>query len=66
MRISSRPLRRRLALGRRGSTLPYLTVAILTLIAFVSVAVDWGRVTMVKSDMQRCADATARATWSCT
>jgi hypothetical protein len=45
---------------RSGSALPYVVVAMIGLIGVASIGVDWGHVEMVKTDMQRCADATAR------
>jgi hypothetical protein len=45
---------------RRGTALPYLVVAMIALIGIASIGVDWGHVQMVKTEMQRCADATAR------
>jgi hypothetical protein len=46
--------------ARPGTALPYLVVAMFALIGVASIGVDWGHVEMVKTDMQRCADATAR------
>ncbi len=46
--------------ARAGSALPYVVVSMIGLIGVASIGVDWGHVQMVKSDMQRCADATAR------
>jgi len=43
-----------------GSALPYIVVAMIALVGVASIGVDWGHVEMVKTDMQRCADATAR------
>jgi hypothetical protein len=40
--------------------LPYAVVAMLALVAVCSLAVDYGRVQLVKSELQRCTDATAR------
>ena len=45
---------------RAGSALPYVVVSLIGLIGVASIGVDWGHVEMVKTDMQRCADATAR------
>jgi hypothetical protein len=44
----------------RGSTLVYLTMAMVALIGFSSLAVDLGRVQVAKSELQRAADAAAR------
>jgi len=45
---------------RPGSALPYVVVSMIGLIGIASIGIDWGHVEMVKTDMQRCADATAR------
>ncbi|MDB5295784.1 MAG: hypothetical protein JWO31_1767 [Phycisphaerales bacterium] len=44
----------------RGVTLIYATVILLVLTGACSLAVDLGRVQLVKTELQRCADATAR------
>jgi Flp pilus assembly protein TadG len=49
-----------LRFGRRGSALVYLTVSMVALVAFVSLAVDVGRVQMVRGELQLAADAAAR------
>lgn len=46
--------------GRRGITLAYAMVMMVALAAFVSLAVDFGRVQMAKTELQRAADAAAR------
>ena len=45
---------------RRGSALVYLTVTMVALVAFVSLAVDLGRVQVVRGELQLAADAAAR------
>ena len=45
---------------RRGSALVYVTAAMATLLGFVSLAVDLGRVYVVRSELQLAADAAAR------
>src|SRR5688572_19678299 len=45
---------------RRGSALMYLTVTLVALVAFVSLAVDLGRVQLVRGELQLAADAAAR------
>lgn len=45
---------------RRGGVLIYITVALPALIALVSLGVDLGRVQLIKAELQRCADASAR------
>lgn len=45
----------------RGSTLVYAMIAIVPLIGIMSLGVDYGRVQMAKTELQRCADAAARA-----
>ena len=46
---------------RKGSVLVYATVAITALLGFCSLGVDFGRVALVKTELQRAADAAARA-----
>jgi hypothetical protein len=46
--------------ARRGSALIYLTVTMVALVAFVSLAVDLGRVQLVRAELQLAADAAAR------
>ena len=46
--------------GRRGISLVYLTVTVVALMAFVSLAVDVGRVYVAKAELQLAADAAAR------
>ena len=48
------------ASGRRGISLVYLTVTVVALMAFVSLAVDVGRVYVAKAELQLAADAAAR------
>ncbi|HEX8912250.1 MAG TPA: TadG family pilus assembly protein [Humisphaera sp.] len=45
----------------RGTTLIYMAVAMVAFAGFCSLAVDWGRVTLVKTELQAAADAAARA-----
>jgi Flp pilus assembly protein TadG len=45
---------------KRGSVLIYMTVGLPALIMFCSLAVDWGRVQLVKTQLQSAADAAAR------
>lgn len=45
---------------RRGATLIYVTVAMTVLMAIGSLAVDLGRVQVVKTELQRAADAASR------
>lgn len=45
---------------RRGSTLVYVGITIFALLGFCSLAVDLGRVYVVRSEMQLAADASAR------
>jgi Flp pilus assembly protein TadG len=47
---------------RRGSMMVYCIYIVLVSTAMISVAVDYGRMQMIKTQMQRCADATARGT----
>jgi Flp pilus assembly protein TadG len=59
-------MRRRLRLraagqGRSGLTLVYAIMMMTALCGFASLAVDWGRVQMMKTQLQRAADAAARA-----
>ena len=54
-----------MSLGRRqrhprGSALIWTTVVLVVLIGFCSLAVDWGRVQVVKTELRRTADAAAR------
>jgi len=53
------PPRARVA-TRRGSALVYLTMAMVALLAFASLAVDLGRVQLVRGELQLAADAAAR------
>jgi Putative Tad-like Flp pilus-assembly len=46
--------------ARRGLALIYSVLAMFVLVGICSLAVDYGRVQLIKSEMQRCADATAR------
>jgi hypothetical protein len=50
---------------RRGVTLVILTVLLLVLIAFVSLAVDFGRLRLARAQLQNSADASARASAWC-
>src|SRR3954464_3731204 len=45
---------------RRGMSLIYMAVAVPVLAGFCSLAVDWARVQLVKSELQAAADAAAR------
>ena len=45
---------------RSGSALIYVLAALTIMTAFASLAVDWGRVQLVKTELQRAADAAAR------
>ena len=45
---------------RRGSTLVWTTIGLIVLLAFASLAVDWGRVQLVRGEMRMAADAAAR------
>lgn len=45
---------------RRGSALVYAVTALVALGGFCSLAVDWGRVLVVRSELQQAADAAAR------
>lgn len=49
-----------LARGRRGAALVYVTATLVALLAFASLAVDLGRVYVVRSELQLAADAAAR------
>lgn len=63
MQLSGEPtlVKRRLHPGqRRGSILLYVLLLLTMFAAICSLAVDYGHVQFVKSEMQRCADATAR------
>src|SRR5688500_693251 len=46
---------------RAGVTLIYVTVIMALLMGVVSLAVDWGRVQLAKTELQSAADAAARA-----
>lgn len=48
-------------LGRHGSVTIYAVVALVALCGVCSLAVDWGRVQLAKTEMQRAVDAAARA-----
>src|SRR4051812_21561788 len=57
---SSRGRCRRGRAGRRpGSVLPYTVVAFMALLGVCSLALDWGYVQITKTELQRCAAATA-------
>lgn len=45
---------------RAGATLLYTTVALIGIIAMISLAVDWGRVQVAQTQLQAAADAAAR------
>lgn len=45
---------------KRGSALVYLMIVLTALTGFCSLAVDWGRVQVVKAELQLAADAAAR------
>ena len=51
----------RKAAPRRGAVLLYSVVMMVTLMAISSLAVDWGRVQMVKTQLRTAVDAAARA-----
>ena len=46
---------------RRGVAVVFVLVAMTAMLALASLAVDWGRVQLVKSELQRAADAAARS-----
>ncbi len=50
--------------ARRGAILIYSIYIMLLMTAMISLAVDYGRVQMIKTELQRAADATARGRWS--
>src|SRR5207237_1633805 len=50
----------RLRRAGRGSALVYVTASLVALMAFASLAVDLGRVYVVRSELQLAADAAAR------
>jgi Flp pilus assembly protein TadG len=52
---------RGMRLRRRGGILIYVMVLWVLLCGFVSLGVDWGRVQLTKTQLQRAADAAARA-----
>ena len=60
--IPARPLvhRRRACVRRRGSALVYVSATLVALTALASLAVDLGRVYLVRSELQLAADAAAR------
>ena len=47
---------------RRGSVLIYTLILLTLMFAVISLAVDFGRIQLIKTELQRCADATARGT----
>ena len=47
--------------NRRGAAMVYTIVVFAALCGICSLGVDWGHVQMVKNDLSRCSDATARA-----
>ena len=47
--------------SRTGFSLIYVLIVWVALLGFVSLAVDWGRVQLVKTQLQKAADASARA-----
>src|SRR5215212_5979410 len=49
------------AMARRGASLIWVTVSFTTMIAFASLAVDFGRVQVAKTELLEAADAAARA-----
>ena len=50
--------------GTRGAMLIYMSVVLAALMAVTSLAVDWGRVQLTKTELQRAADSAARAAMS--
>ncbi|HWP40922.1 MAG TPA: TadG family pilus assembly protein [Tepidisphaeraceae bacterium] len=58
-RISTRTARRA-RFQRAGLSVVYLCVALALLMAFASLAVDWGRVQLTRTELRRAADAAAR------
>src|SRR6188768_3012288 len=46
---------------RRGVTIIYVTLIMTALCMFLSLAVDYGHAQLVKTELRRCADASARA-----
>lgn len=61
MKICALALAVRGARKRRGSALVYLMLILAVLTAFASLAVDWGRVQLAKSELETAADAAGRA-----
>jgi hypothetical protein len=53
-------MRRQTGQRANGMTLIYLVCAMTALVGFTSLAVDWGRVQLVRTELQRAADAAAR------
>ncbi|HSH95171.1 MAG TPA: pilus assembly protein TadG-related protein, partial [Roseimicrobium sp.] len=47
--------------ARRGSTLAFSMIMLTALVAIASLALDYGKVELVRTELQRCADASARA-----
>jgi hypothetical protein len=60
MALARRPTPDPCRRGRAGSILPYVVVTLIALTAVCSLAVDYARVQLVKSELQRCTDAAAR------
>lgn len=56
--------RKRVHRGRRGAVLIYVTVGMVAMLGFVSLAVDWGHVRVVKTQLQGAVDTAAR--WAAT
>ena len=61
LRVRTYKTTRMIRRGRRGMAVLYLAVMLMALLGFASLAVDWGRVQMVKTQLQRAADAASRA-----
>src|SRR5438093_1359388 len=47
--------------GRRAFTLVYAMIIMTALAGFVSLGVDWGRIQLIKTQLQRAADSASRA-----
>src|SRR2546430_12943415 len=53
-----RPIRQKR--HRKGIALIYMIMAMFVICAFISFAVDWGRVQLARTELQRTADSAAR------
>ena len=58
--VRRRPLARRPSYGRRGAVVVYAILVLVVLLLMSTLAVDWGRAQLTKTELQAAADSAAR------